>query len=46
MKKSVLKVYESKESILRHGNHGVSIKPRPLPVRIIDDKTSSTTLSV
>ena len=39
MKKSVLKVYESKESILRHGNHGVSIKPRPLPVRIIDDKT-------
>jgi len=39
MKKSVLKVYESKESILRQGNHGVSIKPRPLPVRIIDDKT-------
>lgn len=39
MKKSVLKVYESKESILKLGNHGVSIKPRPLPVRIIDDKT-------
>ncbi|BAL84666.1 hypothetical protein SELR_pSRC400150 (plasmid) [Selenomonas ruminantium subsp. lactilytica TAM6421] len=38
MKKSVLKVWESKETIMKLGNHAVTIKPRPLPVTIIADK--------
>lgn len=38
MKKSVLKVYESKETIMKLGNHAVDVKPRALPVTIIADK--------
>lgn len=39
MKKSVVKMFESKESILKCGNHGCKVWPRPMDILICSDKT-------